>query len=332
MPMKPNKDESQSDFMSRCMSETFGDDAPADRTQDQAVAICMSYWRDAKGGEKPEKSLRTKQDDDLTPDDADDYDDWMYECEYNQDREEPDCQAAWDESRAGKAERTRALAAGAIIQKTHVADIVDTVDGKEFILSDESMDRMGDQIMSTGWDVAHFKNNPIALFNHNPNFIVGSWKNIRVVDKQLRAKLVLAPAGTSRRIDEIRALVDAGILKATSVGFKPIDYEPLDKKNPFSASKFLKQELVETSLVSVPANANALAVAKSLNVSSDTMNMVFAKHGNRDQVVRRSLNAKHGTTSRNGKGSAMSLAQRIADLQTYIGAKAAISRPSSSPR
>ena len=273
------------------MSETFGDDAPDDRTQDQAVAICMSYWRDAKGGEKPgdkaAKGAVTKQDDDddaLTPDDADDYDDWMYECEYNQERDESDCQQEWDESRAGKAERTRALAGKSIVHKTHVAPVVE---GKEFILSDESLDRMGDQIMSTGWDVTNFKNNPIALFNHNPNFVVGSWKNIRVVDKQLRARLELAPKGTSRRIDEIRALVDAGILKATSVGFKPIDFEQLDKKNPFGGAKFTKQELVETSLVSVPANANALAVAKSLKVSSDTIDMVFAKHGNRDRTVRR---------------------------------------------
>src|SRR5215831_20597775 len=51
MPMKPHKGESQSDFMHRCMSETF----TGDREQEQAVAICMQYWRDAKGGKKPAK-------------------------------------------------------------------------------------------------------------------------------------------------------------------------------------------------------------------------------------------------------------------------------------
>jgi hypothetical protein len=45
MPLKPGKDESQSDFMARCMHETYGSDAPPDRTQEQAVAICYNYWR-----------------------------------------------------------------------------------------------------------------------------------------------------------------------------------------------------------------------------------------------------------------------------------------------
>lgn len=303
MPMKPHKGESQSDFMKRCVPDMMGD---GKREQDQAVAACMQMYRDK------DKAY-------VEPEDDESYEDFMDRCVYDEDGDETECQMAWDE-RKGKPVTTRTISRGEIIQKTHASHVTED---KEFILSDESVDRMGDMIMSDGWDVNNFKNNPIALFNHNPNFIVGSWKNIRVDDKKLRAKLVLAPAGTSRRIDEIRALVDAGILKATSVGFKPVDYELLDKKNPFSGAKFTRQELVETSLVSVPANANALAVAKSLNLSSEVMDMVFAKHGNRDHVVRRSLTAKHGRTSSNGKGTAMSLAQRISDLQTYIGAKAA---------
>src|SRR5215471_15376973 len=54
MPLpKPKKGQSQSDFMHACMSEAYGPDAPKDRTQEQAVAMCMQTWRDAHGGEKP---------------------------------------------------------------------------------------------------------------------------------------------------------------------------------------------------------------------------------------------------------------------------------------
>lgn len=311
MPMKPKPGETQSEFSSRCVPEMMGD---GKREQEQAVAICLDIWRN-----KDKADDATVKKDVLTPDDADDYDDWMYECEYNQDRDESDCQQEWDESRGNRTTHTR-TGAGKIVHKMHAADVTED---REFILSDESVDRMGDIILSDGWDLTNFRSNPIALFNHNPNAIIGKWVNMRVVDKTLRARLELASAGTSKRIDEIRALVEAGILKATSVGFRPIDHEQLDKKNPFSGSRFLKQELVETSLVSVPANPNALAVAKSLNISDATMNMVFAKHGNRDDVRRRDFTAKHGTTSPNGKGAAMSLAQRITDLQTYIGNKTA---------
>src|SRR5215475_1421052 len=49
MPMKPRKGESQSDFTSRCVPEMMGD---GKREQEQAVAACLSIWREAKG-EKP---------------------------------------------------------------------------------------------------------------------------------------------------------------------------------------------------------------------------------------------------------------------------------------
>jgi len=55
MPIKPGKDETQSEWMQRCVSEMM---SSGDREQEQAVAACMSMWRDAHGGEKP-KSFKT---------------------------------------------------------------------------------------------------------------------------------------------------------------------------------------------------------------------------------------------------------------------------------
>ena len=97
----------------------------------------------------------------------------------------------------------------------------------------------------------------------------------------MRGHLKLAPEGISARIDEVRKLIQAGILKAVSVGFRPLKHEPLNKELPHKGIRFLEQELVETSIVSVPANPNSLAVAKSLNVSADTLAMVFAGQGAR---------------------------------------------------
>ena len=147
----------------------------------------------------------------------------------------------------------------------------------EFIMSDESVDRMGDVIMAKGWDLSDFKANPIALWGHDHRSPIGLWENVRIVGKQLRGKLVLAKQGTSAEIDTLRSLVEQRILKAVSVGFAPIEYEPLDDDadkfwGPF---KFLKQALHETSLVSVPANPNALAVAKSCGMSRTQMNTFF---------------------------------------------------------
>jgi len=150
----------------------------------------------------------------------------------------------------------------------------------DFVLRDETPDRMGDVIRADGWELSNFRQNPIALFAHNSSFPIGTWKSLRVeaVDKQpaLVGTLQLAPAGTSDRIDEIRRLVDAGILKGTSVGFRELQSQPRrDKEGHMVGLEFTRQELVEASLVAVPANPAALAIAKQLGVSEATRSLVF---------------------------------------------------------
>ena len=192
-----------------------------------------------------------------SPDDYDNRAEFIRDCVADGD-DEDSCAMQWEERSAKR-----------VVRKTHVAP----VDGMTFILSDATPDRMGDVIDVDGWDLKNFSKNPVALFNHNPNFPIGKWHNLRVQNGELRGDLRLAPAGTSDRIDEIRALVEADILRAVSVGFLPRQSEPLTKNG--GGLQFKNTELVETSLVSIPANPNALAVAKSLNISRDTVAMVF---------------------------------------------------------
>jgi HK97 family phage prohead protease/HK97 family phage major capsid protein len=194
-------------------------------------------------------------------------------------------------------------------------------DGLDFVLSDETPDRYGDVISAEGWQLGNFKRNPIALFGHNSSFPIGSWKDLHVENGALRGHLQLAPAGTSERIDELRKLVEAGILKAVSVGFLPIEKKTMDETADayFGPFKYLKQELIETSLVSIPANPNALAVAKNLNVSDATLQMVFGKHADRRTTRRVRRNGEQAETSRNGKSKTMStLAQRIKDAEQRL--------------
>lgn len=147
-----------------------------------------------------------------------------------------------------------------------------------FVLSDATVDRMGDTIEPGGWDLRWFRKNPIALFGHDSGFPIGKWADVRVEGGKLLGRLTLAAEGTSARIDEIRRLVEQGVLRAVSVGFKPLEAEPKDKAQPWGAQTYKRQELLETSLVSVPANPAALALAKSLCISDDTMRMAFGEH------------------------------------------------------
>ena len=88
-----------------------------------------------------------------------------------------------------------------------------------YVMSDETVDRMGDVIEAKGWQLANFAKNPIALFGHDSSFVVGHWTDVRVQGRKLIGKLNLLPAGISERLDEIRAAVEAGVLRAVSVGF-----------------------------------------------------------------------------------------------------------------
>ncbi|HEY2245698.1 MAG TPA: phage major capsid protein [Xanthobacteraceae bacterium] len=301
MPMTPHKDETQSEFMSRCVPEMIGtgDDK---RPQEQAVAACYTIWRDSK---KSAKSNGDDDDDKIDPDDYDDENEFMDDC-IDEMGDEDQCQLLWDNK-----------SARGLKFKTHAS----TVHGLEFVMSDETIDRMDDVILSDGWDLENFKKAPRALFNHRSDFVIGKWENVRVEDKQLRGHLRLAKKGTSERIDEIISLVEQGLLNTVSVGFRVLESKP--RKESAWGSFYTKSELVETSLVSIPANPNALAIAKSLKISPATLEMVFAEQGAKGTgIKRRGLNGGHAKASRNGKGTGMSsLAQRIMTLEASIVAK-----------
>ena len=318
MAIKPTKDESQDAWMNRCMHDmVHPDDGSKGKPLAEAEAACLQIWRDAHPGSDPGfgkngKSGRKRvakdngddDDIDIMPDDDETYEDFMDRCMDATDGDDFTCQLAWDER-----------GAKGVVHKTSVSP----GHGVEFILSDATPDRMGDVIDADGWDLTNFNKNPVALFNHRSDFPIGKWNNLRVANGKLRGHLQLAPEGTSDRIDEIRRLVDADILRAVSVGFMPIKSEPLTKDS--HGTRFLNSELVETSLVAIPANPNALAVARSLNISRDTVAMVFAGKGNtKDQsTVRRGFNGGQAERPPVRKNRTMSpLTKRIEETEARL--------------
>ncbi|WP_210526370.1 HK97 family phage prohead protease [Rubellimicrobium arenae] len=200
-----------------------------------------------------------------------------------------------------------------IVRKTETAEVSDDL---TFVLSDGTVDRYGDVIEPEGWDLRWFKRNPIALFGHDNAFPIGNWANVRIESGKLLGQLKLADEGTSDRIDELIRLVRQKILKAVSVGFKPIEYEPL--ANGKGGLRYLKQELLETSLVTIPANPAALAVARALHISDDTMRLAFGEQAIRGVGQGRGTNGVNAATSPSQGTQTMTLAERIKALQDGI--------------
>ena len=132
--------------------------------------------------------------------------------------------------------------------------------GKEIvgIASTEDSDRHGEVIKQDGWILDGYKKNPVVLAHHNSwYFPIGKTLDIAVENGKLMFKFVLTEATQEAR--EAGQLVKEGILSTFSVGFRALERDPDDR------SIITKAELYEISLVTIPANPNAVVLAKGLN-------------------------------------------------------------------
>ncbi|MBK3776184.1 hypothetical protein GAY31_18840 [Azospirillum brasilense] len=127
------------------------------------------------------------------------------------------------------------------------------------IASTAREDREGDIIEVTGWDLTAFRRNPVVLFNHDPSKPIGRCVDIGVMNGRLEATVEFPPAGTSPLADEVHGLVRHGAVSALSVGFLPLETKPIPSGRGL---RIAKAELLELSLVSVPANPDCVVIQR----------------------------------------------------------------------
>ena len=126
------------------------------------------------------------------------------------------------------------------------------------IASDETLDRAGDVMVASGCDATNFKRNAVALRDHDPTKPIGT-ASVIVKGNRLEATINSRPPASAPVADETFALAKAGVLTGVSIGFQPIESEPLRG----GGVKFTKWELLEISIVAVPANPSALVIQRS---------------------------------------------------------------------
>jgi HK97 family phage prohead protease len=127
------------------------------------------------------------------------------------------------------------------------------------VATDESPDRVGDVVVASGAKLENYKRNSIVLAQHDPNQPIAKTTFIAVQGSRVVCTIEFPPQGTSQTSDEYCRLAKAGIISAVSIGFTPLTWEPLAG----GGLKFTSWELLELSLVSVPANPNAVVIARS---------------------------------------------------------------------
>jgi HK97 family phage prohead protease len=133
-----------------------------------------------------------------------------------------------------------------------------------FTASTDTRDRQGDVIVQDGWKLQNFKKNPVILWGHDYySTPIGKATTVRVEDGKLRIKVEFVPESIDPFAAKIEKLVASGYLQTVSVGFTTYKVEDLTdeekKKRPeMPWGKRLFGELLEVSVVPVPANPQAL--------------------------------------------------------------------------
>ncbi len=128
----------------------------------------------------------------------------------------------------------------------------------EFTASTSTIDRDGEVIEAKGWDLKNFKKNPVIMYAHDYRSLpIGKAPKVWLAGGKLKNTVQFPPEGTYEFADIVERLVDTGYLKTESVGFIPQKWEDGDgEKGP--KRTYLKQELLEISIVPVPSNPDAL--------------------------------------------------------------------------
>lgn len=123
--------------------------------------------------------------------------------------------------------------------------------------------RDGHVLIPQGIDLTNYKRVPVVLWQHSAAQPVARCTGLSVIDGELRGSAEFPPAGASDLADEVCALVKSGVVSAVSVGFDILDSEPLDPKQPRGGQRILRSELLEISLVSVPADTGAVITERA---------------------------------------------------------------------
>lgn len=134
----------------------------------------------------------------------------------------------------------------------------------DFTISTEDIDRYGDIVKADGWKLDNYKQNPVVLWGHmswQPP--IGKAIAISAGAGALRATAQFATKEVNPLAETVYQLIKMGALRATSVGFLPIAMSWTEDKNIGRAGYDITEaELLEFSVVSVPANPYALVAAE----------------------------------------------------------------------
>jgi HK97 family phage prohead protease len=141
-------------------------------------------------------------------------------------------------------------------------------DGDWIVASTPDVDRDRDRVMPLGLALDNYRKNPVLFYGHSyadPWNLIGKAAEIEQDASGLRIRAELRePASDTDPMHIVKALWESGLLRAASIGFQPLEAQPNEK----GGRDIQRAELLEISLVPIPANQSALRLAaKAMDVA-----------------------------------------------------------------
>ncbi len=129
----------------------------------------------------------------------------------------------------------------------------------DFRASDGTLDRYQEVIDARGWKLANYQKNPVFQDSHRYDSVtdtIGRALTTEIRDGALVQRIEFA-VDANPLAKVAYQLYKGGFLNAVSVGFRPLKWED-GKAGEAYRRKYIEQELLEVSAVSIPCNPNAL--------------------------------------------------------------------------
>jgi HK97 family phage prohead protease len=199
-------------------------------------------------------------------------------------------------------------------------------DGGRIVISTGGVDRDKDRVFPQGAKTESYLANPVVLWGHNgyePWAVIGRTRTLEVTESGLTADFELRePATDADPMHIISALWEQELVRAASIGFRPDRERTLP--NDFGGLDFLSWELLEWSIVPIPANADALRLAaKSYPDAWAVMKrgrVLSSKNEGRIRTARDELDAVLGELDDDDGKAIAELKQQLDDLATQVKA------------
>ena len=132
------------------------------------------------------------------------------------------------------------------------------------------VDRQNEVVEPKGWQLDNYAKNPVFLWGHDYSAQpIGKAVRVKKSKDGLDFDIKFATNEEYPFADTIYRLYKGGFIKSVSVGFIPVEWKDGDPARKEPSRTILKQELLELSAVSVPANPHALMNAFKGGVITD---------------------------------------------------------------